>query len=433
MSTAMPRRLSAREDDFSDRLRALGEGRTPGVAHRKDVARIIREVADTGDEALLAYARKHDGAQVDRVSELCWSAQDFRDAFEAQEPAVRAALEEAAERIRTYASRQCIEPFEWQDEQGSVLGQKVVPLERVGIYVPGGQAAYPSTVLMNAVPAQMAGVGEIVMVSPGRNAPAVLAAAHVAGVTRGFAMGGAHAVAALAFGTETVPRVDKITGPGNAWVTEAKRQLYGHVGIDLVAGPSEIVIVTDGSADPAWIAWDLMAQAEHDEDAQALCIGIDRAHLDAVEDALRALLPSAARSAIIGASLERHGALIEAASLDEAMDIANRIAPEHLHLAVAEPEPLLAQVRHAGAVFLGNDSPEALGDYCAGPNHVLPTMGNARFASPLGAYDFQKRITTQKMSRAGSSALARLADCLARVEGLDAHAASARCRTEGDT
>ncbi len=430
MSGFALRRLAAGRPDFRERFAALLAARTPEPPTR-EVAEILAGVRAGGDAALLEYARRHDGAEAASVAELAWDAADFRAAYERQEPGLRAALQDAAGRIRAYAERQRLQPFVWTDAAGSRLGQEVRALERAAVYAPGGRAAYPSSVLMAAVPARAAGVGEVVLASPGGD-PAVLAAAHVAGVDRGWRLGGAHALAALAHGTATVPKADLIAGPGNAWVTEAKRQLYGVVGIDLLAGPSEIVIVSDGSVNPHWLASDLLAQAEHDEDAQAVLIGLGGRHLDEVAAALQAQLPGRGRRAIIEASLRRHGALIEAGSLPQALELANEMAPEHLQLALAEPAAALAQVRHAAAVFLGAHSAEVLGDYCAGPNHVLPTGGAARYASPLGADAFQKRITLQELTPKGARELAATAEILARAEGLDGHALAARWRRGGD-
>ena len=420
------RRLTSRQPDFRQRFAALLQSRQ-AEPPAQAVAEILAGVRAGGDRTLLEYARRHDGAEAASVAELAWDADDFRAAYEAQPAALRDALQTAAGRIRDYAKRQRLESFAWTDSSGSRLGQEVRALERVAVYAPGGRAAYPSSVLMTAVPARVAGVREVVLASPGGD-PAVRAAAHVAGVARGWSLGGAHALAAFAYGTETVPRADKIAGPGNAWVTEAKRQLYGAVGIDLLAGPSEIVIVSDGSANPHWLASDLLAQAEHDEDAQAVLIGSGARHLDEVAAALEAQLPGRSRRAIIGASLTRHGALIEAESLPQALALADEMAPEHLQLVLEEPLPALAQVRNAAAVFLGAHSAEVLGDYCAGPSHVLPTGGAARFASPLGTDAFQKRITVQELTPEGARELAPVAEILARAEGLDGHAQAARWR-----
>ena len=430
MSAPELRRLAADRPDFRERFAALLAARQAEPPAR-EVAEILAGVRAGGDRRLLEYARRHDGADAARVAELAWDAADFRAAYEAQPRELQTALRDAAGRIRAYAERQRLAPFVWTDAAGSRLGQEVRALERVAVYAPGGRAAYPSSVLMAAVPAQAAGVGEVVLASPGGSA-AVKAAAHVAGIARGWSLGGAHALAALAYGTETVPKVDKIAGPGNAWVTEAKRQLYGAVGIDLLAGPSEIVIVSDGSVNPHWLASDLLAQAEHDEDAQAVLIGLDARHLDEVAAALAAQLPGRGRRGIIERSLARHGALIAAGSLRQALALVDELAPEHLQLAVAEPAAALARVRHAAAVFLGAHSAEVLGDYCAGPNHVLPTGGAARYASPLGADAFQKRITVQELTPRGARELAATAEVLAQAEGLDGHAQAARWRRGGD-
>jgi histidinol dehydrogenase len=341
----------------------------------------------------------------------------------------------AAKRLRRYAEQQRAESFEWTDEDGSVLGQRVSALERVGIYVPGGKASYPSSVLMNAIPAKVAGVDEIIMTAPapaGALNPLVLAAAAIAGVDRVFRVGGAHAVAALAYGTQSIPAVDKIVGPGNAYVAAAKRQVFGQVGIDMVAGPSEVLIISDGSVDPHWLALDMCAQAEHDELAQSLLLSPDAAHLDAVAAALQAELALQPRAEIIAKSLAGRGALIQVADIDEAMQLANQLAPEHLELALLDADQRVDQVRHAGAIFVGAMSPEAMGDYCAGPNHVLPTARTARFASPLGVHDFQKRSRVLRISAKGAQRLGPAAAILARGEGLEAHARSAEVRAQDD-
>lgn len=433
MSTPCPRILSAGAPGFEEEFQALIDSRAQGSRpeQAEAVAAILEEIRTRGDRALLEYTRQFDGHEADSVASLLWEPADFQAAFEALEEPLRDALQAAAGRIRDYAQRQKLESFEFEDDQGSRLGQRVNALERVGVYVPGGTAAYPSSVLMNAIPARVAGVEEILMVSPtpdGQVNPVVLAAAHVAGIDRGWALGGAQAIAALALGTETVPAVDKIVGPGNLWVAEAKRQVFGTVGIDMVAGPSEVVVVSDGSADPQWLATDLMAQAEHDEQAQAILLSSDPEHINAVADALAAQLEEMPRADIIRASLAANGALVQTDDLGQAVELVNRLAPEHLQLALAEPDAILDQVRHAGAIFLGANSPEVMGDYCAGPNHVLPTMRASRFASPLGVYDFQKRSSTIRLSQSGAADLAGLAECLAKAEGLGAHAASARWR-----
>lgn len=433
MSTLSLRILSTATPGFEKEFQALIDGRAQDSRpeQAEAVAAIIEAVHTHGDVALLEYTQQFDGHKADSVASLLWGPSDFQAAFEALEDPLRDALKAAAGRIRDYAQRQKLESFEFEDDQGSRLGQRVGALQRVGVYVPGGTAAYPSSVLMNAIPARVAGVDEILMVSPtpdGQANPVVLAAAHVAGIDRGWALGGAQAVAALALGTETIPAVDKIVGPGNLWVAEAKRQVFGRVGIDMVAGPSEVVIVSDGSADPRWLATDLMAQAEHDEQAQAILLSPDAEHINAVADALAGQLEGMPRAGIIRASLAAHGALVQTENLGQAVELANRLAPEHLQLALEDPDAVLDQVRHAGAIFLGVDSPEVMGDYCAGPNHVLPTLRASRFASPLGVYDFQKRSSTIRLSQTGAADLAGLAECLAEAEGLGAHAASARWR-----
>ena len=434
MSTPLPRILSTGAVGFEEEFQALIDARAQDSRpeQAKAVATIIEEIRTRGDSALLEYTRQFDGHEVDSVASLLWGSSDFQAAFEALEQSLRDALQAAAGRIRSYAQRQKLEAFEFEDDQGSRLGQKVTALQRVGVYVPGGTAAYPSSVLMNAIPARVAGVEEILMASPipgGRVNPVILAAAHVAGIDRGWALGGAQAIAALALGTETIPAVDKIVGPGNLWVAEAKRQVFGRVGIDMVAGPSEIVVVSDGSADPRWLATDLMAQAEHDEQAQAILLSPDTGHINAVAAVLAEQLEEMPRADIIRASLAANGALVQTRDLGQAAELVNRLAPEHLQLALAEPDVILDQIRHAGAIFLGADSPEVMGDYCAGPNHVLPTMRASRFASPLGVYDFQKRSSTIRLTRSGAAGLAGLAECLAEAEGLGAHAASARWRS----
>jgi histidinol dehydrogenase len=394
-------------------------------------AAIVADVAARGDAALLEHTNRHDRRSVAAAAELEISRARREDAWNAQPAELRAVLEAAAARIRAYAERQKLEAWEYRDEHGNVLGQRVTPMDRVGVYVPGGKAAYPSSVLMNAIPARVAGVGEVVMVAPapgGELSEVVLAAAHLAGVDRLFSIGGAQAVAALAYGTATVPAVDKIVGPGNAYVAAAKRLVFGRVGIDSIAGPSEIVVICDGATDPGWIAMDLFAQAEHDELAQSVLISPDRAFLDKVAAAMQARIAELPRAAIVRAALAGRGALIAVRDLDEALEVSNRIAPEHLELSVAEPRYWLPKVRHAGAVFLGRHTPEAFGDYCAGPNHVLPTSRAARFSNPLGVYEFQKRSSLIECTPAGAKVLAGIAGRMADAEGLQAHAASARDR-----
>jgi len=387
---------------------------------------IIAAVRAEGLAALLRFAKDFDGVALDELS-IRVSEAEIDAGAEACPPAVREAIAFAAERIRSYHARQRPADLRFTDDAGVELGWRWTPLESVGIYVPGGRAAYPSTVLMNAVPAKVAGVRDVIMVSPNPDA-LVLAAAALAGVDRVIGIGGAHAVAALAYGTRSIPRVDKIVGPGNAYVAEAKRQVFGGVGIDMIAGPSEILVISDGAAPVEWLAMDLFSQAEHDEDAQALLLSPDRAHLDAVEKAIGRLLGDMPRKRVIAASLKARGALIETRDLEEACALASRIAPEHLELCVAEPQRWLAKIKNAGAIFLGSYSSEAIGDYCAGPNHVLPTSGSARFSSPLGVYDFQKRSSIIEVSRAAAATLGRIAATLADGEGLSAHARAARMR-----
>jgi histidinol dehydrogenase len=401
------------------------------------VAQLLTDVRDRGDQALLEATRQFDRMPTASMASLTIDAHDMAQAFTNLPAPQRAALQSAAERVRGYHERQleaCGQSWQYTDEQGNVLGQKVTPLDRVGIYVPGGKAAYPSSVLMNAVPAKVAGVSDVVMVVPtpdGERNPLVLAAAHVAGVTQAFAVGGAQAIAALAYGTATVPRVDKITGPGNAYVASAKRRVFGQVGIDMIAGPSEILVLADGSTPADWVAMDLFSQAEHDELAQSVLLCPNAAYLEAVHQAMYRLLPTLPRADIVRASLQGRGMLVHTRSMEEACAISNRIAPEHLEIASTEPsrwEPLL---RHAGAIFLGAFTSESLGDYCAGPNHVLPTSGTARFSSPLGVYDFQKRSSLIQVSEQGAQALGQIASVLARGEGLQAHALAAEMRLQG--
>ena len=395
------------------------------------VAAIVADVRERGDEAVLEYTARFDRVRAKSVAALELSAAELAAALRELATAEREALELAARRILAFHERQRAESWSLTEPDGTLLGQRVTPLARVGVYVPGGKAAYPSSVLMNALPAKVAGVPEIVMVVPtpdGAKNPLVLAAAALAGVTRAFAIGGAQAGAALAYGTATIPAVDKIVGPGNAYVAAAKRRVFGTVGIDLIAGPSEILVIADASANPDWIAMDMFSQAEHDESAQAILLTPDAALLDTVAASMERQLAALPRREVISASLARRGALIKVRDLAEACAIADRIAPEHLELAVAEPEELLDRVRNAGAIFLGHFSSEAIGDYCAGPNHVLPTAGSARFSSPLGVYDFQKRSSVIALSRDGAQRLGPVAMTLAQGEGLSAHARSAELR-----
>ncbi|OIR01709.1 histidinol dehydrogenase [mine drainage metagenome] len=428
------RRLDTREPDFLaqlDSLLAIESAADEQI--ERAVAEILAAVRIRGDAAVLEYTRRFDRLDVGSVAELELSRAVLAAAFAGLPQVQRDALEQAAARIRSFHQRQRAESWEYLEADGTRLGQKLTPLDRVGLYVPGGRAAYPSSVLMNALPAQVAGVGELIMVVPcpgGERNPLVLAAAHLAGVGRVFAIGGAQAVAALAYGTQAIPQVDKIVGPGNAYVAAAKRRVFGVVGIDMVAGPSEVLVIADGSANPDWVAMDLFAQAEHDELAQSILLCPDAAFIEAVAESITRLLPAMSRQAVISASLKNRGALIRVRDLEEACTIANRIAPEHLELAVAEPRPLADRIRHAGAIFLGHYASESLGDYCAGPNHVLPTSRSARFSNPLGVYDFQKRTSLIEVSDAGARTLGPIAVTLAEGEGLTAHAQAARLRME---
>jgi len=425
-------RLSTTQPDFWESLSALmAWDRGAESEVESQVVEILRQVRNRGDAALLDFSRRFDGLQASAVSELEISVARMEDALMTLAPEQRDALEGAAARIKRYAERQKLESWQFTEEDGTVLGQTVAPLERVGLYVPGGKAAYPSSVLMNAVPAKVAGVEEVIMMVPaprGQLNPMVLAAASLSGVDRAFTLGGAQAIGAFAYGTESLPAVDKIVGPGNAYVAAAKRMVFGVVGIDMVAGPSEILIVCDGQTDPEWIAMDLFSQAEHDEQAKAMLVCPDPLYLDEVQSCMEALLPSLERSDIIREALRRRGALICVRDLAEAAEVADYIAPEHLELSVAEPEKMASRIRHAGAFFLGRYTAEALGDYCAGPNHVLPTSRTARFASPLGVYDFQKRSSLIGCSAEGAATLGGIASVLARGEGLTAHARSAEYR-----
>ncbi len=426
------RRLSTSDADFGERLgRLLAFEATQDESIESVVTEILLAVRERGDRALIEYTNRFDKLKVDSVNELMLPKDTLRGALLDLPKRQRDALELAASRIRSYHEKQRAESWTFTEADGTRLGQKVTALDRVGVYVPGGKAAYPSTVLMNTIPAKVAGVGEVVMVVPtpaGQRNDLVLAAAHVAGVDRVFTIGGAQAIAALAFGTETVPQVDKIVGPGNAYVAAAKRRVFGVVGIDMVAGPSEILVICDGATDPDWVAMDLFSQAEHDEMAQAILLSPDAAFLDRVSGRIERLLADMPRRQIIQSSLSDRGALIQVANLEEACDIANQIAPEHLELSVADPDSLLERIRHAGAIFLGRYASESLGDYCAGPNHVLPTSRTARFSSPLGVYDFQKRTSLISVSREGAATLGVVAAEIAEGEGLSAHAQAARLR-----
>lgn len=398
---------------------------------QQTVLDIISRVKQQGDQAVLDYTRRFDQLTAQQMSELSFLPEQLSAAYHALPDTQRNALASAAERIRYYHSKQKQDSWQYQEVDGTMLGQQITPLDRIGIYVPGGKASYPSSVLMNAIPAKVAGVSEVIMCVPtprGEVNNLVLAAAYLAGVDKVFTIGGAQAVAALAYGTQTVPKVDKIVGPGNSYVATAKRLVFGQVGIDMIAGPSEILIYCDGKTDPDWIAMDLFSQAEHDEEAQAILISEDSAYLDAVQQSIDKLLPTLERAVIARASLTGRGALIHVQNQQQALDLINRIAPEHLELSVDNPEALLPHIRHAGAIFMGRYTPEALGDYCAGPNHVLPTSGTARFSSPLGVYDFQKRSSLIYCSAQGASHLAEVASVLARGESLTAHARSAEYR-----
>ncbi|OHX21427.1 histidinol dehydrogenase [Chromobacterium sphagni] len=427
-------KLSSSQPDFAERLKALLAFETAqDPAVDAAVAAICADVQRRGDAALVEYTNRFDRMQAAGMADLTLSRAELEAAFKRLPDAVRNALTAAAERVRRYHEKQLAHSWSYEDEDGTLLGQQVTPLDRVGIYVPGGKAAYPSSVLMNALPAKVAGVAEIIMVVPtpgGERNDLVLAAAYIAGVDKVFTCGGAQAVAALAYGTETIPQVDKITGPGNAYVAAAKRRVFGVVGIDMVAGPSEILVICDGDTPPDWVAMDLFSQAEHDEIAQAILLCPSADYIARVEESIARLLPQMPRRAIIEASLGNRGALIAVKDLAEACEISNYIAPEHLELSVADPDALLGQLRHAGAIFMGRFTSESLGDYCAGPNHVLPTSRTARFASPLGVYDFQKRSSLIRVSQAGAQKLGRIASILAHGEGLTAHARAAELRLD---
>lgn len=432
----MIRRMNARAAGFDRQLDELldwsgvADDRVEGI-----VRDILADVRARGDAAVVEHTRRLDRLEVSDAAELELPAERLDQALAAIPGDVRQALELAAKRLRNYAERQKGESWSYTEDNGNVLGQQVTPLDRAGLYVPGGKAAYPSSVLMNAIPAKVAGVGQVVMVVPtpdGVVNDTVLAAARIAGVDRVFTVGGAQAVAALAFGTETIPAVDKIVGPGNIFVAAAKREVFGRVGIDMIAGPSEILIVCDGHTDPDWIAMDLFSQAEHDEQAQSILVAPDPEFLEAVTASIERLLPEQPRAEIIEKALESRGALIEVADLDAAIELVNRIAPEHLELSFEGAEDRLGEIRNAGAIFVGRYTAEPLGDYCAGPNHVLPTSGTARFSSPLGVYDFQKRSSIIHCSPAGAAELGATAACLARAEGLEAHAQSAEFRRESE-
>ncbi len=425
-------RLDSTQSDFQARLtRLLQFDDAADAAIEQTVAAILHDVKTRGDAAVLEYTERFDRLPAASLASLELNAAQLQTALDHLPADTRQALEAAADRVRRYHAKQVQESWTYTEDDGTVLGQKITPLDRVGLYVPGGKAAYPSSVLMNAIPAKVAGVGELIMVVPtpgGEQNQLVLAAAAIAGVDRVFTIGGAQAVAALAYGTQTVPQVDKIVGPGNAYVAAAKRRVFGTVGIDMIAGPSEILVIADGNTPPEWVAMDLFSQAEHDEMAQSILLSPDAAYLDAVAAAIDKLIEEMPRSEVIRTSLTNRGALIKTRDLDDAAAISNAIAPEHLELSVADPDALLPKLRHAGAIFMGKNTCEALGDYCAGPNHVLPTSRTARFSSPLGVYDFQKRSSLIHVSQAGAQTLGQIAATLAYGEGLQAHARSAEYR-----
>jgi len=424
--------LKTSDADFQSRLDELLAWEQSTDSHVvTTVTTILDDVHKRGDAALLEYTRKFDRLDVASAAELELSSDELKAALKAIDSSHRDALEAAAARVRAYAEHQKMESWSYTEDDGTVLGQKVTPMDRAGLYVPGGKAAYPSSVLMNAIPAKVAGVPELIMVVPtpdGERNNLVLAAAAISGVDRVFTVGGAQAVAALAYGTDTIPRVDKITGPGNAYVATAKRLVYGVVGIDMIAGPSEILVVCDGQTDPDWIAMDLFSQAEHDEDAQSILVSPDAHFIEQVKISIDKLLVNMPRADIIKASLTNRAALIEARDMEDAIAVANHVAPEHLELSMDDAEQWAQKIRHAGAIFMGRYTAEALGDYCAGPNHVLPTSGTARFSSPLGVYDFQKRSSLIGCSAQGASELGKVASTLAHGEGLSAHARSAEYR-----
>ena len=425
-------KLSSQQKDFNTKLSSLLSWES---VSNKDVANTVEEIINTirskGDKALIDYSIKFDGVKAKSMADLIIPQEELEKSFDGLSDKQKNAIKIAAERIKAYHLKQNQQTWSYKEKDGTFLGQKITPLDRVGLYVPGGKAAYPSSVLMNAIPAKVAGVEELIMVVPTLNGTTnqlVLAAAYISGVDMVITVGGAQAIAALAYGTESVPKVDKIVGPGNIYVATAKRAVFGQVGIDMIAGPSEILIICDGNTDPDWIAVDLFSQAEHDEDAQSILLCPDKAFIDKVEKSIEKLLPSMDRKNIIETALKNRGALIHTEDMDEAIAISNRIAPEHLELSVENPETLLDSIKHAGAIFMGKYTCEALGDYCAGPNHVLPTSGTARFSSPLGVYDFQKKSSLIMASRESANTLGKIAATLADGEGLQAHAKSARYR-----
>lgn len=426
------RQFSSKDEGFRKDLDQLLSWESVSDASvQKSVEEIVSRVRTEGDAALVELTNRFDRRSVQTAAELVIEADELAKAASRVDGAIVEALQKAAERVKSYHERQIQPSWQYEESTGTVLGQQITPLDRVGVYVPGGKAAYPSSVLMNVMPAKVAGVAEIVMVVPTPDNVVndiVLAAAHVAGVDRVITVGGAQAVAALAYGTETVPKVDKIVGPGNIYVATAKRMVFGACGIDMIAGPSEILVVSDGQSNPDWIAMDLFSQAEHDEDAQSILISTDAEFIEKVHASMERQIEEMSRKEIIKTSLEGRGALIHVGSMEEAIEVANIVAAEHLELSIENPEEWVGKIRHAGAIFMGRYTPEALGDYCAGPNHVLPTSGTARFSSPLGVYDFQKRSSIIYCSHEGASELAKIASPLARGESLEAHAVSAEFR-----
>jgi histidinol dehydrogenase len=432
MSTPLIKRLSTSDGDFLSTLDKLIAWNTVSDANIEErVAKIIQQVRANGDQALIDFSNQFDRRSVNSIEQLCVDSAQLEAALANIDTETRTALETAAQRISDYHQHQTQDSWQYQEPNGTILGQRVTPLERVGLYVPGGKASYPSSVLMSCIPARIAGVEEVIMAVPAPDDelnPIVLAAAAIAGVDKVFTMGGAQAVAAMAYGTQSIPKVDKIVGPGNIYVATAKRMVFGAVGLDMVAGPTEILIICDGKTDPDWIAMDLFSQAEHDENAQSILISWDASHLDAVYQSIAKLLPEMERKDIIAQSLANRGALIEVAGKEEAIMLSNRIAPEHLELSVDDPESWLSEIRHAGAIFMGRHTAEAVGDYSAGPSHVLPTSATARFSSPLSVYDFQKRSSLIYCSPEGASELGKVASVLGRGEDLTAHAKSAEYR-----
>ena len=424
--------LSTQQADFQEKLsKLLAWESVSNTDVAKTVDDIIANIRSTGDDALISYTNQFDKMSVNSMADLTIELSELKQAFDTLNDKEKTALQTAADRVRGYHQKQKQETWTYTEDNGTMLGQKITPLDRVGLYVPGGKAAYPSSVLMNAIPAKVAGVEELIMVVPTPNGitnQLVLAAAYISGVNKVFTVGGAQAIAALAYGTQAIPKVDKIVGPGNIYVATAKRMVFGQVGIDMIAGPSEILIICDGKTNPDWIAMDLFSQAEHDEDAQSILLCPDADFIDQVEASIAKLLPTMPRKAIIATALKDRGALILTKDMDEAISLSNQIAPEHLELSVEDPQAMLDGIKHAGAIFMGRHTCESLGDYCAGPNHVLPTSGTARFSSPLGVYDFQKKSSLIMVSDKGANTLGEIAATLADGEGLQAHAQSARYR-----